>query len=77
MAHRAFERFTDEGPLALLPQDGADGHQYALVWCVRPETAEGLLALDDAAFLARLGEAFGTRLGASPPPARASPTRSA
>jgi 2-octaprenyl-6-methoxyphenol hydroxylase len=29
IAHRAYERFTDEGPLALLPQD--DG--YALVWC--------------------------------------------
>ncbi len=63
IAHRAFERFTDEGPLALLPQEGDDRQQYALVWCVRPETAEALLALDDAAFLARLGEAFGTRLG--------------
>lgn len=63
IAHRAYERFTGEGPLALLPQDGADGHQYALVWCVRPETADALLALDDATFLARLGDAFGTRLG--------------
>jgi 2-octaprenyl-6-methoxyphenol hydroxylase len=63
IAHRAYERFTGEGPLALLPQDGADGHQYALVWCVRPETAERLLALDDAAFLKALGDAFGTRLG--------------
>ncbi|MET3131054.1 2-octaprenyl-6-methoxyphenol hydroxylase [Oxalobacteraceae bacterium GrIS 1.11] len=56
---RAFERFTDEGPLALLPQ----GEEYSLVWCVRPETALDLLALDEAAFLARLGTAFGTRLG--------------
>lgn len=63
IAHRAYERFTGEGPLALLPQDGADGHQYALVWCVRPDTADALLALDDAAFLARLSDAFGTRLG--------------
>ncbi|MDQ1815781.1 FAD-dependent monooxygenase [Massilia sp. CCM 9210] len=63
VAHRAYERFTGEGPLALLPQDGADGHQYALVWCVRPERAQALLALDDAAFLAQLGEAFGQRLG--------------
>jgi 2-octaprenyl-6-methoxyphenol hydroxylase len=63
IAHRAYERFTGEGPLAMLPQDSADGLQYALVWCVRPDTAEVLLALDDAAFLARLGEAFGTRLG--------------
>ncbi len=59
IAHRAFERFTDEGPLALLPQD--DG--YALVWCVPPTRAEQLLALDDAAFLDRLGSAFGSRLG--------------
>ena len=63
IAHRAYERFTDEGPLALLPQEGDDRQQYALVWCVRPDTAQALLALDDAAFLARLGEAFGTRLG--------------
>jgi 2-octaprenyl-6-methoxyphenol hydroxylase len=63
VAHRAYERFTEEGPLAMLPQDGADGHQYALVWCVRPERAQALLALDDARFLAQLGEAFGQRLG--------------
>jgi 2-octaprenyl-6-methoxyphenol hydroxylase len=57
--NRAFERFTDEGPLALLPQD--DG--YALVWCVRPARAEQLLALSDADFLAQLQQAFGTRVG--------------
>lgn len=57
--HRAFERFTDEGPLALLPQE--DG--YALVWCVKAETAQALLALNDAEFLEQLGSAFGTRLG--------------
>ncbi len=63
IAHRAFERFTEEGPLALLPQEGSDGHQYALVWCVQPQRAQALLALDDASFLNQLGEAFGTRLG--------------
>ncbi len=63
IAHRAFERFTDEGPLALLPQDGADGLQYALVWCTSPEQAAQLLALDDAAFLTRLDAMFGSRLG--------------
>ncbi len=56
---RAFERFTEEGPLALLPQDGG----YALVWCVRPARAEALLALSDTEFLKALGEAFGTRVG--------------
>jgi 2-octaprenyl-6-methoxyphenol hydroxylase len=63
IAHRAFERFTDEGPLALLPQDGADGHQYALVWCVRPERAQRLLDLGADDFLRELGAAFGERLG--------------
>ncbi|WP_231879025.1 UbiH/UbiF/VisC/COQ6 family ubiquinone biosynthesis hydroxylase [Collimonas arenae] len=63
VAHRAFERFTDEGPLALLPQDDGHGNNYALVWCVRPESATRLLALDDAAFLAALTQAFGGRLG--------------
>jgi 2-octaprenyl-6-methoxyphenol hydroxylase len=63
LAHRAFERFTDEGPLALLPQDGGDGHQYALVWCVQPERAQRLLDLGEDAFLHELGEAFGERLG--------------
>ena len=59
VAHRAYERFTAEGPLALLPQD--DG--YALVWCARPDTAAHLLKLSDPAFLAELGHAFGERLG--------------
>lgn len=64
IAHRAYERFTEQGPLALLPQDTRDGQaEYSLVWCVRPEQAQALLALDDAAFLARLGLAFGNRLG--------------
>jgi 2-octaprenyl-6-methoxyphenol hydroxylase len=65
-AQRAFERFTDEGPLALLPQQdpqSAAAGGYALVWCVRPEHAERLMQLDDAAFLTQLGNAFGTRLG--------------
>jgi 2-octaprenyl-6-methoxyphenol hydroxylase len=59
IAHRAFERFTDEGPLALLPQDQG----YALVWCVREDTAQGLLGMSDNKFLEELGKAFGTRLG--------------
>jgi 2-octaprenyl-6-methoxyphenol hydroxylase len=59
VAARAFERFTDEGPLALLPQD--DG--YALVWCLRPARAGQVAALPDDAFLAQLQQAFGQRLG--------------
>jgi 2-octaprenyl-6-methoxyphenol hydroxylase len=59
VAHRAFERFTEQGPLALLPQ----GDEYSLVWCVRPDAAAALQALGDQAFLAALGEAFGERVG--------------
>jgi 2-octaprenyl-6-methoxyphenol hydroxylase len=56
----AFERFTEEGPMAMLPL--AD-NRCALVWtCVSLE-AERLMALDDAAFLAELQLAFGYRLG--------------
>lgn len=69
--HRAFERFTEEGPIALLPQKSesnkpgipSDPTHYALVWCVRPGTASKLMALPEEAFLKDLGEAFGTRLG--------------
>ena len=55
----AWERFTAEGPLALLPY----GDRYALVWSVRSPAAENLLGLSDPEFLARLREAFGGRLG--------------
>jgi 2-octaprenyl-6-methoxyphenol hydroxylase len=70
LPERAFERFTDEGPLALLPQARSTpvpgqpaGLDYALVWCMRPETAARLMPLDDAAFLAALQDAFGERVG--------------
>jgi 2-octaprenyl-6-methoxyphenol hydroxylase len=55
----AWERFTSEGPLALLPY----GERYALVWSVRRGTAASLLAFSDADFLAALREAFGGRMG--------------
>ncbi|MGE6232749.1 2-octaprenyl-6-methoxyphenyl hydroxylase [Aeromonas media] len=59
-AGRAFERFTEGGPLALLPmQEGLS----SLVWSVPRDEAQALMALDDAAFLARLQQAFGWRLG--------------
>jgi 2-octaprenyl-6-methoxyphenol hydroxylase len=55
----AWERFTAEGPLALLPH--AD--RYALVWSLRPGSASELLGLSDRDFLSRLRETFGGRLG--------------
>jgi len=56
----AYERFTDTGPMALLPM--LDNH-CALVWTVRAEQTEEIMALDDAEFLARLQRRFGYRLG--------------
>lgn len=57
---QAFERFTDDGPMALLPlQD----NRCALVW-TRPEAdAARLAALPEADFLDELQQAFGYRLG--------------
>ena len=56
--HRAWERFTPDGPLALLPL----GQDYSVVFTVPPEKAAQLLQLDDAAFLAALRSQFGSRL---------------
>lgn len=58
--YRAFERFTEDGPLAILPV--ADD-RAAFVWTLAPHDADAVMALDDAAFTARLQEAFGFRLG--------------
>jgi 2-octaprenyl-6-methoxyphenol hydroxylase len=55
----AFERFTPDGPLALLPA----GEARALVWTTTPEHARQLCAMSEAEFLARLREGFGSRLG--------------
>lgn len=59
VAGRAFERFTEEGPLALLP----DRDGYSLVWCVRPEHGQALLAMSETDFLQALQQAFGNRVG--------------
>jgi 2-octaprenyl-6-methoxyphenol hydroxylase len=56
----AFERFTDEGPIALLPMGG---NRYALVWVSGTGGVERRLGLSDAAFLDELGQRFGPRLG--------------
>ncbi|SER59187.1 2-octaprenyl-6-methoxyphenol hydroxylase [Nitrosomonas sp. Nm51] len=55
----AYERFTSDGPVALLPS----GSDFALVWTTSPETANTILALDEKYFLHRLHAHFGDRLG--------------
>ena len=56
----AFERFTDAGPMALLPMGGG---RCALVMTVRDTDLESLMALSDAAFARVIEQRFGRRLG--------------
>jgi 2-octaprenyl-6-methoxyphenol hydroxylase len=57
---RAFERFTDGGPLAVLPlcED-----RVAVVWTMDEDAAARALALNESDFRRELQEAFGYRLG--------------
>jgi len=58
----AFERFTDQGPLAVLPHPQASDSQ-SIVWCCAPDRARTLHALSPKDFSTALSEMFGTRLG--------------
>ncbi|HEY9198185.1 MAG TPA: FAD-dependent monooxygenase [Gammaproteobacteria bacterium] len=76
-AHQAFERFTPEGPAALLPKGDryapqgdsdflraeARERSYALVWTTRNADAQRIAALPDGEFLAALQRHFGGRQG--------------
>jgi len=53
---RAFERFTRDGPVALLPE----GDGYGVVWTMTPASAERVLALSDDDFLDALSAHFGS-----------------
>ncbi len=60
----AWQRFLPGGPLAFLPLPGEGGHHYAsIVWSVRDQRVDGLMALDDAAFCDELATAFESGLG--------------
>jgi 2-octaprenyl-6-methoxyphenol hydroxylase len=56
----AYERFTDTGPLAFLPMTDS---RCSVVWTVPTEQAADLMALNDEAFLEKLQQRFGFRLG--------------
>jgi 2-octaprenyl-6-methoxyphenol hydroxylase len=58
-AGRAYERFTPEGPIALLPV----GSRYALVWTTPTDQVAERLGLADSDFLRTLYAAFGERQG--------------
>lgn len=67
----AYERFTESGPLAMLPNtapewmNGAEagGRRWSLVWTVHDREVQEHLALDDAAFIERLQRRLGRRTG--------------
>lgn len=57
---RAFERFTQHGPLAMLPMSHG---RCSLVWCHPQEKADEVLGWTDDRFCNELQKAFGWRLG--------------
>ncbi|MHA6494906.1 2-octaprenyl-3-methyl-6-methoxy-1,4-benzoquinol hydroxylase [Pseudomonas borbori] len=65
----AWQRFTDQGPLAFLPladarEGGVDEQRWcSIVWSTTPAEAERLMTLADADFCRELGKAFEWRLG--------------
>jgi 2-octaprenyl-6-methoxyphenol hydroxylase len=56
---KAYERFTPDGPIALLPFE----NRYALVWTATPEAADRLMELPTIGFLEELQRHFGDRAG--------------
>jgi len=55
---RAWERFTPDGPLALLPL----GNDYSVVFTLPPAKADAVMAMDDDTFTAALQAQFGQRM---------------
>lgn len=60
--HQAWERFTAEGPLAILPSHYGP-NILNLVWCSSPKSSGRRLQLNDADFLTELEKEFGSRIG--------------
>ena len=60
---RAWERFTPDGPLALLPL----GNEYSIVFTLPPAKADAVMAMDDETFIAALQQQFGKRMTFSRP----------
>ena len=58
----AFERFTNEGPFAVLPYPGCETAQ-SIVWCCAPERGRAISAMSLAQLQQAMGQAFGERLG--------------
>ena len=64
----AWQRFTDDGPLAFLPlfsgeKDNEQGHYCSIVWSMNEPAVARVAALEDVAFCVALGTAFELTLG--------------
>ncbi len=60
----AWQRFTDDGPLAFLPLERDGRHDWcSIVWSTTPGEAQRLMALDEAGFCGELERAFEGQLG--------------
>jgi 2-octaprenyl-6-methoxyphenol hydroxylase len=70
--HKAYERFVENGPLALLPMND---QRFAVVWTLSPEELETVSGMSDDHYLAHLQSTFGTRAGlfSAPTPRKAYP----
>ncbi len=58
--HTAYERFTPQGPLAMLP---LGNNRYACVWTHDPDNTDRLTGLNNDQFAEALQKCFGYRLG--------------
>jgi 2-octaprenyl-6-methoxyphenol hydroxylase len=59
----AVERFTRDGPLALLPLPAASDTRKSMIWCVDHEAAQALLGLSDGEFAGKIQAMLGPRIG--------------
>lgn len=62
LPYQAWERFTSEGPLAVLPSHFGT-NILNLVWCGTPQSSKNRLELNEADFLKSLQAEFGSRVG--------------
>jgi 2-octaprenyl-6-methoxyphenol hydroxylase len=75
---QAYERFTDQGPLALLPHSTVNGQcRYAVVWTTRNDEVESRMNLEDEMFTEKLQHEFGDRAGifSNPSPRKCYPLK--
>lgn len=59
----AWQRFRQEGPLALLPLAAENDKTCSIVWSTSDEECQQILSLSDEEFCLQLGYAFENRLG--------------